>query len=113
MWATTVRRARAGRTSGRGYQWRRWICGRGRQWQVRVCRCGRFGRVLVCGRGRYGEHSHAGADVIVNKTMNQKFDFDCGVTFQKGGWEKISYIDSLTSLANYNNPLLNDLYIEL
>jgi hypothetical protein len=53
-----------------------------------------------------------GADVIAKKTVNQKFDFDCGVIFQRGG-NFFSYIDSFTSLADYNNPLLNDLHIEL
>jgi hypothetical protein len=67
---------------------------------------------MVCGHERYNGYSHAGVDVIAKKTMNQKFDFDCKVTFQRGG-EKISYIDSFTSLADYNNPLLNDLHIEL
>jgi hypothetical protein len=67
---------------GRGRRWRRWICGRGRQWQVRLCWSGRFGRVLVCGRKRYDGYSYAGADVIAKKIVNQKFDFDCGVTFQ-------------------------------
>jgi hypothetical protein len=52
-------------------------------------------------------------DVIAKKTVNQKFDFDCGVTFQKGGEFFSSYIDSFTLLADYNNPLLNDLHIEL
>jgi hypothetical protein len=50
--------------------------------------------------------------VIAKKIMNQKFDFDYGVTFQREG-EFFSYIDSFTSLADYNNPLLNELHIEL
>jgi hypothetical protein len=84
LWATTGRRARTGRTDGRIRRWHKRVFGCGRKWQVRVCRRGRFGQVLVCGHGRYGGYSQAGADVIAKNTVNQKFDFDCVLTFLKG-----------------------------
>jgi hypothetical protein len=49
--------------------------------------------------------------VTAEKTMNQKLDFDSGVTFISG--KKNSYIDSFNSLADYNIPLLNELHIKL
>jgi hypothetical protein len=50
--------------------------------------------------------------MIAKKTVNQKFDFDSVLTFLRGGKRKF-YIDSFTSHADYNSPLLNELYIEL
>jgi hypothetical protein len=108
MWATTGRWARLGRTDGRGRRWRKRVCGAdvGWQWQVRVCGRGRFGQVLVCGygcfgqvlvcgHGRYGGYSHAGMDVIAKKSVNQKFDFDCVLTFLRGKKEHFIFIHSL------------------
>jgi hypothetical protein len=86
--------------------------GRRRRWHKRVCGRGRFGQVLVCGHGRCGEYSHVGTDVIAKKTVNQKFDFDCVLTFLRGE-KRIFYIHSFSSHADYNSPLLNELHIEL
>jgi hypothetical protein len=97
---------------GRERRWCKRVCGCGWQWQVRVCGHGRFGQVLVCGRECYGRYSHAGADVIAKKIVNQKFDFDCVLTFLRGG-KRTFYIHSFTSHVNYNSPLLNELHIEL
>jgi hypothetical protein len=53
-----------------------------------------------------------GTDVIAKKTVNQKFDFDCVLTFLRGE-KRIFYIHSFSSHADYNSPLLNELHIEL
>jgi hypothetical protein len=98
LWATTGRRAQTGRTDGCGRQWRKRVFGRGQKWQVRVCGRGRFGQVLVCGRGRYGGYSQVGTDVIAKNTMNQKFDFDCVLTFLRAKKEHFIFIHSLHML---------------
>jgi hypothetical protein len=40
-------------------------------------------------------YSHAGADVIAKKIVNQKFDFDCVLTFLRGKKEHFIFIHSL------------------
>jgi hypothetical protein len=84
-----------GRTDGRGRRWRKRVFGRGRQWQVWVCGCGRQWHVLVCGYRCYDGYSQAGADGIAKKTINQKFDFDCVLTFLRGKKEHFIFIHSL------------------
>jgi hypothetical protein len=95
LWATTGRRARTGRTDGHGRRWHKRVFRRGRKWQVRVCGHGRFGQVLVCEHGCYGGYSQVGMDVIAKKTVNQKFDFDCMLTFLRGKKEHFIFIHSL------------------
>jgi hypothetical protein len=95
LWATTGRRARTGRTDGHGRRRCKWVFGRGRKWQVQVCGRGRFGQVLICGRGRYGGYSQAGADVIAKKTVDQKFELDCMLTFLRGKKEHFIFIHLL------------------
>jgi hypothetical protein len=47
-----------------------------------------------------------GVDVILEKTVSQKLDFDCRVRFVSMKI-KFTYIASFTSLTDYNIPLLN------
>jgi hypothetical protein len=53
------------------------------------------GRIRVCGRGRYGGYSQVGTDVIAKNTVNQKFDFDCMLTFLREEKEHFIFIHSL------------------
>lgn len=84
----------------------------GRRWHTHVCGHGRYGRVRICRHGCYRRQSYEGADMIAEKTVNQKLDFVCRVTFVSGR-KKNSYINSFTSLVNCNSSLLNKLHIEL
>jgi hypothetical protein len=61
LWATTGRRARTGRTDGRGRGLRKRFCGCGRKWQVRVC-----------GRGRFGQYSYVDADAMAGIVMRAR-----------------------------------------
>jgi hypothetical protein len=53
-----------------------------------------------------------GVDVILEKTVSQKLDFDCRVRFVSMKI-KFTYIASFTSLTDYNIPLLNQLHLKL
>jgi hypothetical protein len=61
LWATTGRRARTGRTDGRGRGLRKRFCRRGRKRQVRVC-----------GRARFGQYSYVGADATAGIVMRAR-----------------------------------------
>jgi hypothetical protein len=56
------------------------VCGRGRQWQVQVC-----------GHGHYCGYSHMGTDVIAEKIVDQKLDFDYRVTYSSRGKNNFLY----------------------
>jgi hypothetical protein len=58
-----------------------------------------------------GGYGYVKADMIIEKTVNQKLHIDYMVKFVRG--EKFTYISLFTSHADYNILLLNQLLLEL